>query len=96
MGYAQEQRRKTIEEIKARFVQAAKKDVGLNKTKLIANIMNAYGSTFLKANEYINSIKAEGFIVEDDYGLWLDKRYLPEEQLTKEKVEELLKQDICD
>lgn len=91
MVWAQKERVRIIESIKDRFIEASKKDMGLNKERLIADICMTHGSTRRKAQEYINDLKMWRFIEEDDMGLWLCKEFVVKPEVKKEVLDEFTK-----
>jgi len=70
------QRRLNLNAIKVAFIEADKKDTGIEEKKLITTCCIDYGVTERKAKEYIEVLVNSGFIERDEFGLWLkDKSY---------------------
>jgi len=80
MIWAQKQRMQILDSIKNIFIEADKKELGIDKEKLIIDISINFGSTRRKAIEYITTLKNFGFIVEDEFGLWLHEKYIDKEK----------------
>ena len=79
----EKQRKKILNQIKNTFVDAARRGLGLDKSKVISGICMEHGVTKRKASEYIQVLLDSGFIVEDMDSLWLaDKFKVP--SLTEE------------
>lgn len=71
MNFQQRQRREIIEELKSLFITAAREKKGLERSAVIALLIDRKGCTARKAKEYIDDLLYMGYIEEDDYGLWL-------------------------
>jgi hypothetical protein len=76
----EKQRKNNIQELKNYFIEADKKGIGLDRKKLISCCCLDWGYTERKVKEYLNILLNAGFVVEDEFGLWLkDKSYVMQE-----------------